>query len=103
MRIINGDTMRRTANPFPDHNLVDAAIAWVEAAVHSLDTEDVPLRTARGRVLTRDILAGHPIPSSDRAALDGFAVLANASLGASGYNPVQLPLIALVAGDALPA
>ena len=95
--------MRRTANPFPDHNLVDAAIAWVDAAVHSLDTEDVPLRTARGRVLTRDILAGHPIPSSDRAALDGFAVLANASLGASGYNPVQLPLIALVAGDALPA
>jgi molybdopterin biosynthesis enzyme len=78
--------MRRTANPFPDHNLVDAAIAWVDAAVHSLDTEDVPLRTARGRVLTRDILAGHPIPSRDRAALDGFAVLANASLGASGYT-----------------
>src|SRR6202035_628397 len=44
--------MRRTTNPFPDHNLVDAAIAWVDAAVHSLDTEDVPLRTARGRVLT---------------------------------------------------
>ncbi len=87
----------------PNHHSVDAAIAWVDAAVRSLDAEDAPLSTARGRVLAEDIRAAGPIPGSDRAALDGFAVEASASLGASAYNPVRLPLIAVAAGDALPA
>jgi molybdopterin molybdotransferase len=87
----------------PDHHSVDAAIAWVDAAAHCLGTEDAPLHTARGRVLTEPMRALESIPGSDRAALDGFAVQASASLGASAYNPVRLPLIALAAGDALPA
>jgi molybdopterin biosynthesis enzyme len=87
----------------PKHYSVDAAIGWVDAVAHSLDTVEAPLGTARGRVLAERIGALRPIPSSDRAALDGFAVLAKASLGASAYNPVQLPLIAVAAGDALPA
>jgi molybdopterin molybdotransferase len=86
----------------PDHHSVDAAIAWVDAAAHSLDTEDAPLDTARGRVLAEATRTDRPIPGSDRAALDGFAVAASASLGASAYNPVQLPLIAVAAGDVLP-
>ena len=95
--------MRPPANPLPGHHLVDAAIAWVDAAADHLDTEDAALDTARGRVLTEDIRAVRPIPTSDRAAVDGFAVEASASLGASAYNPVRLPLIAVAAGDALPA
>jgi molybdopterin molybdotransferase len=95
--------MRPPANRLPGHLLVDPAIAWVDAAADHLDTEVTPLRTARGRVLAEDIRTARPIPSSDRAALDGFAVLASASLGASAYNPVQLPLIGVAAGDALPA
>ena len=54
-------------------------------------------------MLTEPIRAAGPIPASDRATLDGFAVQASASLGASAYNPVRLPLIAVAAGDALPA
>ena len=95
--------MRPPANPLPGHHLVDAAIAWVDATAHHLDTEDALLRTARGRVLTEDTRAVRAIPTSDRAALDGFAVQASASLGASAYNPVRLPLIAVASGDALPA
>jgi len=95
--------MRPPANPLPGHHLVDAAIAWIDAAAYHLDIEDTPLLTARGRVLAKDIHAVRPIPTGDRAALDGFAVQASASLGASTYNPVQLPLIAVAAGDALPA
>ena len=95
--------MRPPANPLPGHHLVDAVIAWVDATAHHLDTEDAPLRTARGRVLTEDMRAVWAIPTSDRAALDGFAVQASASLGASAYNPVRLPSIAVAAGDALPA
>jgi molybdopterin molybdotransferase len=95
--------MKPSANPLPGHHLVDAAIAWVDATAHHLDAEDAPLSAARGRVLAEDMRAVRAIPTSDRAALDGFAVQASASLGASAYNPVLLPLIAVAAGDALPA
>jgi hypothetical protein len=49
------------------------------------------------------IHAPGPIPRDNRAALDGFAVQASASLGASPYNPIRLPLVGVAAGDALPA
>jgi molybdopterin molybdotransferase len=86
----------------PNDLSIEAAIAWLDAAVHCLDGEDVPVRTARGRVLTKDIRAPRPMPDSNRAARDGFAVEASASIGASSYNPVRLPLIAVAAGDVLP-
>jgi molybdopterin molybdotransferase len=86
----------------PDHHSVNAAIAWLDTAVQSLNREDVPLGAARERVLAKNIWAARPIPTSNRAARDGFAVDASASLGASSYNPVRLPLIAVAAGDDLP-
>jgi len=86
-----------------NHNSVEVAIAWVDAVTHALTREDVPLCKARGRVLAEPIRAAKPIPAYDRATRDGFSVQASASLGASAYNPVRLPLIALGAGDALPA
>jgi putative molybdopterin biosynthesis protein len=64
----------------PEHHSLDAAIAWVNATTESLDREDVPLPIARGRVLAEAIRASEPIPGNDRAALDGFAVQARASL-----------------------
>src|SRR5215469_18350511 len=86
-----------------NNNSVEAAIAWIDAATHPLNGEHVPLCKARGRVLAEPIRAAGPIPASGRVTLDGFAVQASASLGASAYNPVRLPLVAVAAGDALPA
>jgi hypothetical protein len=43
----------------PNHRSVEAAIARVEAVVRRLDGEDVPLRTASGRLLAADIRGGH--------------------------------------------
>lgn len=57
---------------------------------------------AGGRVLAEAIYATRSIPPADRAALDGFAVAANATIGASSYNPLLLPLRAISAGDAMP-
>ena len=87
----------------PEHHSLDAAIAWVNATTEALDREDVPLPTARGRVLTEAIRAPGPIPGNNRAALNGFAVESSASLEASSYNPIQLPLIGVAARDVLPA
>jgi molybdopterin molybdotransferase len=82
---------------------VDAALAWVDTAVHRLEPEDAPLCEAIGRVLTEDIRAERPIPACNSAAVDGFAVSAQQTFGASSYNPLSLPLISVAAGDALPA
>jgi molybdopterin molybdotransferase len=82
---------------------VDAVLTWIDAAARRLERENAPLRDAVGRVLTDDIRAERPIPACDSAALDGFAVPAHQTLGASAYNPLALPLIGVAADDALPA
>ena len=86
-----------------EHRSLEAAMAWVDATTESLGPEDVRLPAARGRVLAEAIHGLGPIPCENRAALDGFAIQASASLGASSYNPIRLPLIGVNAGDALPA
>jgi molybdopterin molybdotransferase len=80
----------------------EEAVACVDAASPRLGTERVRLHEAIGRVLAEDVRAAAPIPPDDCAALDGFAVRADASLGASAYNPVELALLAVTAGAALP-
>lgn len=82
---------------------VDAALTWIDSATRRLGEENAPLREAMGRVLADDIRAKWPIPTQDSAALDGFAVSALETLGASAYNPLSLPLMEVAAGDALPA
>jgi molybdopterin molybdotransferase len=53
-------------------------------------------------VLGADVHAVVPIPAGDCAAVDGFAVSAEDSLGASAYNPLALPSTGVTAGEALP-
>ncbi|MGH7037938.1 MAG: molybdopterin-binding protein, partial [Stellaceae bacterium] len=79
------------------------AIAWIDAATSCLPLESVPLGAAAGRVLAADCRAGGAMPEHDRAALDGFAVRGQASVGASAYNPLAVPAAAVAAGDPLPA
>jgi molybdopterin molybdotransferase len=80
----------------------EEAVACVDAASPRLGTERVRLHEAMGRVLAEEVRAATPIPPDHCAALDGFAVRADGSLGASAYNPVELPLLAVTAGAALP-
>jgi molybdopterin biosynthesis enzyme len=61
---------------------VEDAIAWVDIATDPLTREDTPLCTAGGRMLIEHIRAAAPIPASNRATQDGFAVQASASLAA---------------------
>jgi molybdopterin molybdotransferase len=83
--------------------LLETAIAWIDAATSRLPTEQVSLCNAPGRVLSEDSRAGSALPPCDRAALDGFAVRAQESVGASAYNPLSLPAVTVAAGEALPA
>jgi len=65
------------------------ALAWVEANATTLPTETVPVQDAVGRVLAM-VPAGTPWPAADRAGLDGYAVRAAETEGASDYAPLPL-------------
>jgi putative molybdopterin biosynthesis protein len=55
-----------------------------------LGEETVPLARALGRVLARDVVAAVDVPGFDRASVDGFAVRAADTAGASGAAPRTL-------------
>lgn len=61
-----------------------------------LGGEQVPLADALGRVLARDLAADYDIPGFDRATMDGFAVQAASTYGASEANPAYLAVVGSV-------
>jgi molybdopterin molybdotransferase len=83
---------------FAQRHTVAQAIAWLDAQIRSLGTEHVPLREASGRVLAERVVSGVDVPGFDRATMDGYAVFAESTDGASSYNHIPLQVI----GDALP-
>ena len=66
----------------------------IAAAAAPLDrVETVALRTARGRVLAGDVMAPADVPPFSRAAMDGYAVRAADTAGATRGTPVRLRCI----------
>ncbi len=64
------------------------------------DTEVLPLLESLGRVCGEDIYAPFDIPSFDRSAVDGYAVIAEDTFSASPSNPIELKIIgSLMPGD----
>lgn len=59
-------------------------------------TELVPIEKAAGRVLARDLVAYMDIPPFDRAAMDGYAVRAEDTYGASELNPKVLKRVGVL-------
>src|SRR6201998_1125193 len=57
-----------------------------------LGTETVPLSQALGRILARGIIAEVDVPGFDRSSVDGFAVRADDTVGASERAPKTLAL-----------
>jgi molybdopterin molybdotransferase len=83
---------------FAKRHTVADALAWLDAQLQPLESEDVPLRSAAGRVLSAPVVADVDVPGFDRAAMDGYAVAADSTEGANPYNRVHLAVI----GQAMP-
>jgi molybdopterin molybdotransferase len=83
---------------FARRHTVDAALAWLDAHLHPLPDELLPLRLSAGRVLSAPIVSEVDVPGFDRATMDGYAVLAESTEGAAAYNRRPLHVV----GDALP-
>jgi molybdopterin biosynthesis enzyme len=65
----------------------DAIRLVIDAAVPIVRTEQVTLIESDGRVLARDVTAPMDVPPFDRAAMDGYAVMATDTAGASAASP----------------
>lgn len=83
---------------FTARHTVAAALEWLDLQLQPLDAEDVPLRLAAGRVLAAPVTSDVDVPGFDRATMDGYALRADSTEGATAYN--RLPLA--VVGDSMP-
>jgi molybdopterin molybdotransferase len=76
---------------FKDRTRVEAALDRIASAVSGHDrTVQVPLGQADGRTLAETVTAPSPVPGYERAAMDGYAVRAADTFGASDRSPAVL-------------
>ena len=71
---------------------LEDAVAIVLAEVDRLDAEQVELLAAEGRVLAEDVTSPESAPAADNSAMDGFALVAADTEGATDAAPVRLSL-----------
>ena len=89
--------MSHAMRPIRDTISLDQARALIDGAIASLRrTERVPLVHANGRVLAVDIVADRDVPPFARAAMDGYAVVAEDTFGASRHDPKTLRVVGKV-------
>jgi molybdopterin molybdotransferase len=77
---------------------VEDVDAFLVAQARPLEAEAVALRSCAGRVLAGDVSADVDVPGFRRSAMDGYAVRAEETFGASSYDPIGFA----VQGQALP-
>jgi molybdopterin molybdotransferase len=83
--------------PFHDVISLEAARAILNGAGSPIDRiERIPLESANGRVLARDVIAGGDVPPFARAAMDGYAVRAGDTRGATRATPRILKRIGVL-------
>jgi molybdopterin molybdotransferase len=76
---------------YPLTELAEARGLVLERA-QRLPSEEVDLPRVLGRILATSVAAPHPVPPFDNSAMDGFAVRAADTSGASTERPVELKL-----------
>ena len=77
---------------------LETAWRWIEGNALRLDAESVDLEAAHGRIPVEPPLAAGDVPATSCAAEDGYAVSAEATVGAAPYNPLSCPIAEAVAG-----
>ncbi len=83
---------------FARRTTVADALAWIDARTKPLPAESVGIWEAAGRVLAADVTSLVSVPQFVRSMMDGYAVRASDTQGASGYSPLLLAIV----GQSLP-
>ena len=77
---------------------LDVALQMLRSLVAPLEAESVRLEQALGRTLAQDIFSSEEVPCFDKSAMDGYALRAAETFGASPTDPVSFTVI----GEVLP-
>lgn len=83
---------------FARRTTVEEALAWIDAHAPRLASEPVGIWEAAGRVLVADAASPADVPGFARSMMDGFALHAADTQGASSYNRLPLAIV----GQSLP-
>ncbi|MCZ6597766.1 MAG: molybdopterin molybdotransferase MoeA [Planctomycetota bacterium] len=83
---------------FRERATVEAAREVALDGLEPLPGENVSVESCAGRVLATDVAAEVDVPPFRRAAMDGYAVVAEDTFGATLYDPIALRLV----GESLP-
>jgi molybdopterin molybdotransferase len=83
---------------FRDRADVAETLALLASRLDALPAETISLRDGFGRVLAQDIISDVAVPPFNRAAMDGYALVAAETFGASTYTPHELVIV----GEAYP-
>ncbi|WEU39940.1 MAG: molybdopterin molybdotransferase MoeA [Candidatus Odinarchaeum yellowstonii] len=70
-----------------------ALTKFLDSVQVNLDTEHINIENSLKRVLAEDISAEYNIPQFNRAAMDGYAIKAEDSRGASFENPIRFKIV----------
>ena len=94
---MSGDGRGTKMRPFRETIPIDDALRIVGEAARPLDrTVRAGLAEANGRVLAAGIVADRDVPPFDRAAMDGYAVIAADTSAANPQAPVRLRCVGTV-------
>ena len=83
---------------FARRTTVADALVWLDRHTSRLTEETVPLQETAGRVLALDVVSRTDVPRFVRSMMDGFALSAVDTQGASPYNRLPLDVV----GESLP-
>ncbi len=83
---------------FKKRSTVNVVLEWLEQQGGKLSSQAISLHQANGRMLALDVVSQVNIPGFPRSMMDGYAIIAADTQGASAYN--QLPF--QVVGKSLP-
>jgi molybdopterin molybdotransferase len=90
------DDVRMTG--FRERASVEEALAAAMEGVGPLGDEEAPLAECAGRVLAAAVVSDVDVPPFRRATMDGYALRAEDTYGASAYSPLVLAVV----GESMP-
>jgi molybdopterin molybdotransferase len=95
--------MTKTMRPIRETIPLEEALELTLAQAAPIErVERVSLRGATGRVLAADVTSAVDVPPFDRAAMDGYAVIAEDTFGAGRYDPKVLRCLEKVYTGSVP-
>ena len=82
---------------FTQYTRLSEALKIILSNVRPLGSEVIPFDRVLGRVLAEDVFSKVNVPPFDRSAVDGYAVRASDTFGASAQKPVELRIVGSIA------